>query len=159
MALRKLGPTLIILVLAITVSAQTPSQARADSLRLQLEDVKTKQSDLELRLKTLEEQATPENIEKSLAGVGSTKPEDLRELKRKQLESEKASVLRQLALLAESRTRLETGIAQADAVAYQESAKTPVATTPPSSDSVTTPTPKQRPRRVHSRRTRTRRSQ
>jgi hypothetical protein len=142
-----------------SVSAQTSAQERVDTLRLQLEDVKTRQVDLETRLRSLEEQSQPENIEKSLAGIGSTKPEDLRELKRKQLESEKVSVQRQLALLSESRNRLEVGIAQAEAAAYQESAKSPVTLTNSVSpaNSVTQP-PKQRPRRVQGRRTRTRRT-
>jgi hypothetical protein len=141
-----------------TVSAQTSAQERVDTLRLQLEDVKTKQLDLESRLKVLEEQARPENIEKSLAGVGSTKPEDLRELKRKQFESEKASVQKQLSLLSESRNRLEVGIAQAEAAAYQQSAKGPVIVSEAStSNSAVTQPAKQRPRRVN-KRTRTRRT-
>jgi hypothetical protein len=161
MKLKTLSSVAIILVLAAisTASAQTSAQERADTLRLQLEDVKSKQLDLENRLQALEEQSKPENIEKSLAGVGSTHPEDLRELKQKQLESEKAGVQKQLALLAESRTRLESGVAQAEAAAYQQSAKGPAlpaeATT--TSDSVA-PAPKQRPRRVRARRTKTRRS-
>jgi hypothetical protein len=161
MKLKTVSSIAIILLLAgiSTVSAQTSAQGRADTLRLQLEDVKTKQLDLESRLQVLEEQSQPENIEKSLAGVGSTHPEDLRELKRKQLESEKASVQKQLALLAESRTRLETGVAQAEAAAYQQSAKGPAmpveATT--TGDSVA-PAPKQRPRRVRARRVRAKRS-
>jgi hypothetical protein len=138
---------LVLLLLAVSnTSAQTSAQERADTLRLQLEDLKTKQLDLESRLKVLDEQSKPENIEKSLAGVGSTHPEDLRELKRKQFETEKASIQKQLTLLAESRNRLEVGIAQADAGAYHESAKGPsVVEAPP------TPTPqpkKQRPKRV-----------
>ena len=142
-----------------TVSAQTPAQDRADALRLQLEQLKTRQLDLETRLKELEEQSTPENIEKSLAGVGSTKPEELRELRRKKLEAEKQGVQKQLALLNDSRTRLETGIAQAEAAAYQESAKGPAAVSPPTNSSDTvSPTQKQRPRRVQRRRARTRRN-
>jgi membrane protein involved in colicin uptake len=140
-----------------TSSAQTSAQDRVDTLRLQLEEVKTKQLDLESRLKLLEQQSQPENIQNSLAGVGSTKPEDLRELKRKQLESEKASVQKQLSVLSESRNRLETGIAQAEARAYQESANGTTTATEKISDSTVTQPPKQRPRRVI-KRTRTRRS-
>jgi hypothetical protein len=139
---------ILLLGIASNVSGQTSGQERVDSLRLQLEDVKTKQLDLETRLKVLEEQSQPENIEKSLAGVGSTRPEDLRELKRKQLETEKASVQKQLALLADSRTRLEAGIAQAEATAYHESAKGPSV----SEDPPPTQIQKQRPRRAQAKR-------
>jgi len=114
--------TLILLAWAVIAHSQTSAQERADTLRMQLEDVKTKQLDLQSRLQVLEEQSKPENIEKSLAGIGSTKPEDLRELKRRQLESEKLTIQKQLALLAESQTRLETSIARANADAYHQSA-------------------------------------
>jgi hypothetical protein len=141
--------TLLLLVWTVDTHSQTTAQDRANTLRLQLEEVKTKQLDLQSRLQSLEEQAKPENIEKSLAGIGSTKPEDLRELKRRQLESEKASIQKQLTLLGESRTRLESGIAQADADAYQQSAKGP-ATSVTSNQSVTAQKENQiqRPRRV-----------
>ena len=113
----------ICLASASSVAAQTVAQERADALRLQLEEVKTKELDLQSRLQTLEEQLKPENIEKSLAGIGSTKPEELRETKRKQLETQKNGVQKQLALIAESRTRLEMRIGEAEAAAYHESAR------------------------------------
>ncbi|MCA1575348.1 MAG: hypothetical protein LC770_12595 [Acidobacteria bacterium] len=68
-----------------------------------------------------QEYLKPENIEKGLAGIGSTRPEELREQRRRQLEIEKKSVQTRLDQLATSRTRLE-GIVQADAAAYHSSA-------------------------------------
>ena len=65
----------------------------------------------------------PQNIENSLAGVGSTRPEDLRELRRRQLERQRVSVQNKLSILAESQTKLETAIADAEADAYRESAR------------------------------------
>jgi len=155
----KLGTVVVLLLLvcAVNIYSQTPAQDRADTLRLQLEEVKTKQLDLQSRLQLLEEKSKPENIEKSLAGVGSTKPEDLRELARRKLESEKASVQKQLALLGESRSRLESGIAQADAEAYQQSAKgpaTPVTAAQPVVSQKETQA--SRPRRVKKKRVRAR---
>jgi len=64
-----------------------------------------------------QEYLKPENIEKGLAGIGSTRPEELREQRRRQLEIEKKSVQTRLDQLATSRNRLETGIVQADAAA------------------------------------------
>ena len=115
---------LILGVGTVAVQAQTTAQERADALRSQLEELQGKQLELQQRLATLEEQLKPENIEKSLAGVGSTKPEELREQRRKQLEIEKNGVQKQLDLLDDSRMRLERSIAQADADAYHQSAKT-----------------------------------
>lgn len=103
-------------------AAQKIAQERAASLRQQLTNVESQQATLQMRLKQLEEDSKPENIEKSLAGVGSTKPEELREQRRRQLEIEKNNVQLQLTRLANSKIRLETGIAQADADVYHASA-------------------------------------
>ena len=79
----------MVLVLALTsgVAAQGGSSAaqNADNLRLQLLDVQAKEAELQERARQLDENLKPENIERSLAGVGSTKPEELRELRRRQL--------------------------------------------------------------------------
>jgi prefoldin subunit 5 len=137
---------------------QNIAQEKAASLRSQLGEVEAKQADLQTRLQTLEENLRPENIEKNLAGVGSTKPEDLREQRRRQLEIERNGVQAQLTLLATSHTRLQQAIAQADADAYRQSAAPVIAT--PTSISPTAvlstpaaPTPK-RARRVRKRKAR-----
>jgi len=129
---------LAIPTLASLAQAQTIAQDRVDSLRQQLEEIKNNQLDLESRLQVLDDQSQPENIEKSLAGVGSTHPEDLREFRRKQLDKEKQSIQQQLALLTTSQTRLESAIAQAEADAYHQSAKGPSVST--AADNETTPT-------------------
>jgi outer membrane murein-binding lipoprotein Lpp len=101
---------------------QTTAQERAANLRAQLSDVQARQSELQTRLQQLEYDLKPENIERSLAGIGSTHPEELREQRRRQLEGEKTRVQAQLDQLAASRTRLEAAIAQADAEAYRQGA-------------------------------------
>jgi len=107
---------------------QTKGQELAADLRSQLLELETKQAALQTRLKELEEKSKPENIEQSLAGVGSTRPEDLREQKRRQLELERSGVQKQLDLLATSRTRLEASIARADIEAYRQSAAPQIVT-------------------------------
>ena len=102
------------------VLAQASAQERAASLRSQMAEVQLKQSELQTRLDQLEVDLKPENIEHSLAGVGSVHPEELREQRRRQLEREKSYVVAQLNELAASRARLETAIAQADAEAYRQ---------------------------------------
>ena len=108
--------------LAAGVQAQTPAEEKAASLRSQLSEVAAKQAELQTRLQQLDENLKAENIERSLAGVGSTRPEDLREQKRRQLEIERNGVKAQIDILARSHSRLETAIAQADAEAYRQSA-------------------------------------
>ena len=111
----------------------TTTQDAATSLRSLLSDVQAKEAELQTRERQLDEDMRPENIERSLAGVGSTKPEELREQRRRQLESDKRVVRVQLDILAQSRTRLEAAIADADADAYRRSAQvnTPATQTQP----------------------------
>jgi uncharacterized protein YlxW (UPF0749 family) len=109
-------------VLAQTSAPTSSAQERAATLRSQLAEVPLKEAELQARLKQLETDLKPENIEHSLAGIGSTHPEDLREQRRRQLEREKNYVQAQLNELAASRTRLETAIVQADAEIYRQNA-------------------------------------
>jgi len=71
----------------------------------------------------LDESIKPENIERSLAGVGSTRPEELREQRRRQLSIQRDGVLAQLQTIETSRTRLEAAVANAEVLAYQQSAR------------------------------------
>src|SRR5690242_21788595 len=111
----------------MSAQAQQPSTAAesAEKLRAQLLDVQTKEESLRARAQQLDEALKPENIERSLAGVGSTKPEELRETRRRQLQIERDGITSQLKTLETSRTRLESAIRDADARAYQESAGGP----------------------------------
>jgi len=109
-------------LLVIQTTAQESTQERAASLRAQLVETQAKQAELQTRLQQLEEELKPENIERSLAGVGSTHPEELREARRRQFEIEKKGVQSQLEILAASRGRLEAAIARADTESYRQSA-------------------------------------
>ena len=121
----------LLLILAASGYAQEQPPATAaeslEKLRAQLLDVQAKEEELRERARQLAESLKPENIEHSLAGVGSTRPEELREYRRRQLTKERDGVLAQLKLLETSRQRLETAILNAQGRAYQESARpTPV---------------------------------
>ena len=95
---------------------------RAASLRSQIKEIETKQVELQSQLQQIEENLKSENIESSLAGVGSTHPEELREQRRRQLDIQRTAVRSQLDQLAKSHTRLENALAQSDADAYRQSA-------------------------------------
>lgn len=116
---------LLVLVFTATANAQESSSAAesVDKLRGQLLEVQGKEEALRVRAEQLDESLKPENIERSLAGIGSTKPEELRESRRRQLTIERDGVRAQLKLLETSRQRLETAIANAEALAYQQSAR------------------------------------
>jgi hypothetical protein len=106
-------------------AAQSESRAAqaTDELRARLLEVQAKETELQARARQLDEELKPENIERSLAGVGSTRPEELRELRRRQLNIERESVRAQLKLAGTSRERLEAAIRTADNQAYQQSAE------------------------------------
>jgi chromosome segregation ATPase len=93
----------------------TRAEQRAENLRKQLLDVSTKQADLEARRDQIDSDMRPENIERVASANGSTRPEDVRADRRRQLENEKARVQAQLDLMAQSRVRLEAAVATADA--------------------------------------------
>lgn len=124
---------LLVLILILTASGYAQEQPPAtaaeslEKLRAQLLEVQAKEEELRDRAQQLEESLKPENIERSLAGVGSTRPEELREFRRRQLSKERDGVLAQLKLIETSRQRLETAVSNAEVRAYQQSARpTPV---------------------------------
>ena len=99
------------------------SAQAAEDLRAKLLEVQAKESQLQARARQLDEDLKPENVERSLAGIGSTKPEELREMRRRELSIERERVQAQLKLVATSRERLESVIRFAETQAYQESAE------------------------------------
>jgi phage shock protein A len=92
----------------------TRAEQRAEQLRSQLIDVQGKIADFESRLEQIEFALKPENIENSTAGYGSTRPEQAREARKKQLEGERSRVQAQLKLVENSKSRLEVAVANAD---------------------------------------------
>jgi len=91
------------------------AEARSTALRTELRDVQTKEADLEARAEDVEYALKPENIERATAGYGTTRPEEVREQRRRQLESEKQRLRKQLDQLVISHTRLDEAIATSDA--------------------------------------------
>jgi hypothetical protein len=115
---------LFLTFISTTAYAQQPTSAAesAENLRLQLIEVQGKQESLRARAEQLDEALKPENIERSLAGIGSTRPEELREARRRQLQTERDGVAAQLQILETSRLRLEAAIRDAETRAYHDSA-------------------------------------
>ena len=114
----------LLLMLALNVRAQERSNTSdaLDESRVKLIEVQEKEGSLRIRAQQLDEDLKAENIERALAGIGSTKPEELREARRRQLTIERESVRAQLKLLEITRMKLETAIASAEGRVYQESA-------------------------------------
>lgn len=98
----------------IDMERLTRAEQRAESLRIQQIDVESKLADLQVRLEQTEYMLKPENIERA-SGFGTVHPEEAREARKRQLESEKKSTQAQIRILETSRTRLETAVSTADA--------------------------------------------
>ena len=90
------------------------AEQRATSLRAELRDVQQKESDLQARLEDLDYALRPENIERAVAGYGSTRPEEIRAQRKRQLETERERVTKQLDQLATSHARIDEAIAASD---------------------------------------------
>ena len=93
----------------------TRAEQRSESLRSQQLETETKLADLQAQLDQVEYAAKPENVERSMAGYGTTRPEEARDARRRQLENEKVRLRAQIKILETSKTRLETAVANADA--------------------------------------------
>ena len=124
MTFRSFAVMSLLLMLGLSVRAQERNNTTVtvDGLRVQLIEVQEKEGSLRIRAQQLEEDLKPENIERAFAGIGSTRPEELREARRRQLTIERESVKAQLKLVESTKERLETAIAVAEGRAYQESA-------------------------------------
>jgi hypothetical protein len=93
----------------------TRAEQRAEQLRSQLIDTQSKIADFESRLEQLDYALKPENVERATQGYGTVHPEEAREARKRQLESERGRVQAQLRLAESSKTRLETAVSNADA--------------------------------------------
>lgn len=98
----------------IDMERLTRAEQRAEQLRMQLVDVQSKIADLEAQLEQIDYALKPENIDRATQGYGTVHPEDAREARRKQLESQKARTVAQLKILQTSQSRLEVSVATAD---------------------------------------------
>jgi phage shock protein A len=92
----------------------TRAEQRAEQLRMQLVDVQSKIADLESRLEQVEYALKPENVERVTQGYGSVHPEEARDARRRQLESERNRLRSQLKILETSQSRLEVSVVNAD---------------------------------------------
>lgn len=115
--------TLLILSAAVAASAQAQDVAsvelRIESLRSQLRDLVDKEAALRARLDEVEEALRPENVERSVAAVGTTDARALREQRREQLEKQKGEVEEQMRALAARRAEIESSITAFEAEAVR----------------------------------------
>jgi hypothetical protein len=99
---------------ATNLDLLTRTEERAEVLRKQLIELIEKETSYRMRSTQLDEDMRPENIERALSGYGTTRTIEMRDARRRSLESERRGVDSLLSLIAQSRQRLEEDVRQAD---------------------------------------------
>ena len=92
------------------------TEERAGILRKQLLELIEKETSSRSRLAQIDEDIRPENIERALSGIGTTRTVELRETRRRVLENERRGLESLLNQTTSSRIRLEEDVRQADAL-------------------------------------------
>jgi len=92
------------------------AEERAGILRKQLIELIEKETSYKSRLAQMDEEARPENIERALSGVGTTRTAELRDVRRRSLEIEKRGLESLLNVTTQSRARLDEDVRRADSL-------------------------------------------
>lgn len=93
------------------------AEQRSSQLRSEQRQVQAKIGELEVHLEDVEFALKPENVERATQVYGTTRPEELRAQRRRQLETERERVRKQLEQLRASDEHLTQAIATSDAEA------------------------------------------
>ena len=100
--------------IGINLDLLSHTEERAEVLRKQLIELIEKETTYRTRLTQMDEDIRPENIERALAGIGTTRTAEMRDTRRRSLDSERKGLESLLALTGQSRIRLEEDVRQAD---------------------------------------------
>ena len=95
------------------------AEQRAEMLRRQLLELIEKETLYRTRITQIDEDMRPENVERTLNAYGTTRTAELRDTRRKVLETDRRGYVALLTLTTEGRTKLEEEVRQADALAQR----------------------------------------
>jgi hypothetical protein len=101
---------------ALSLDLLTRAEERAGILRKQLIELIEKETTYRTRLTQMDEDARPENIERALSGVGTTRTAELRDVRRRSLDIERRGLESLLGVSTQTRSRLEEDVRQADSL-------------------------------------------
>src|SRR4029077_9390198 len=90
------------------------AEERAEVLRKQLIELIEKETAYKSRMAQFDEDLRPENIERSMAGIGGTRTAEMRDTRRRVLENDKRGAENLLSVTVQSRLRLEENVRKAD---------------------------------------------
>jgi hypothetical protein len=102
--------------LSLNLDILTKSESRAEMLRKQLFEMVEKQNAIQIRIDQINYDMQPAMIDRYAAFAGSLRPEEIRESRRKSLESEKTNLESLQAQITTNRTALEESVGRADAL-------------------------------------------
>lgn len=100
--------------LLMNLDILTRAEERAEKLRDQLFEMIEKENAINARLSEIQYSALPETIERNMAFTGSLKPEELREMRRKNLQAEKVNQEKLLMQILERKNMLSASVLKAD---------------------------------------------
>ncbi len=100
--------------LLLNLDILTRAEQRSESLRKQLFEMVEKESTIKTKLDIIEINIRPEAIEREVAHAGTMRPEDLRALKKKQLEIERTSLQSILAEIQKTRIVLDQNLQRSE---------------------------------------------
>jgi hypothetical protein len=92
------------------------AELRAEGLRKQLLELTEKETAYKSRLVQFDEDLRPENIERAMNVIGTTRPAELRDARRRVLENDRKGIESLLIQTAQSRIRLDVDVRQADSL-------------------------------------------
>jgi predicted nucleic acid-binding Zn-ribbon protein len=100
--------------LLLNLDILTRAEQRSESLRKQVFDMMEKESNIRTRLDSLEYDLRPEMIERNASMVGTLRPEEIRDSRKKSLQSEKTNLQNLLTQIQTTRASLEISLARAE---------------------------------------------
>jgi len=100
--------------LLLNLDILTRAEQRSESLRKQRFDLLEKENSIQTRLDQIEIDIRPENIERQVAVMGTLRPEEIREAKRRALDSERKNLQALLAQVQSTRGSLDQTVDKAE---------------------------------------------
>lgn len=109
--------------LMLNLDILTRSEQRAETLRKQLFDMIERESQIKTKLDQIENDIRPEVIERSVSFAGSLRPEELRDMRRKNLDVERRNLQNLLSEIQRTKNSLEVNVQKADVLVEKMRAK------------------------------------
>ena len=102
--------------IANNIDLLSRAEQRAEALRKQLFDVTERENTLKARLVQIDDDLRPENIERAVSLIGTTRTVELRDARRRILENDRKGYDGLLSQTSQSRQQLEDAVRQADSM-------------------------------------------